>query len=227
MLQSRNLSAVLAQSIQCTPVSDLSFSHKSILSSILITLNGQPVASSHTSKPPSPPRAETSSSELSDYDPLDESSSQKFLYSGRNPVRSVGTPNSTPGTNSYGSLKGQPYQITRVMKTKIYALFASSVWREYQEAGINFSSSQSDQLKTDSSLSSKDEIYTNYHDWITVKTEDEINIVISPVNLKSTASQLLLILVADEECPLGFLLKKLQETVKVLEEGLDKYRVVS
>lgn len=58
-----------------------------------------------------------------------------------------------------------------------------------------------------------------------MKTEDATQILIKPVNLPSTASQLLLVLVADEGCPLGLLLKKSQETVNVLEEGLHTYKV--
>jgi hypothetical protein len=109
------------------------------------------------------------------------------------------------------------------MKTKVYALLASSIWHTYQKLDLDTNGSAPVELRREPGV--EDANFSNSHDWICVKTEDATQILIKPVNLPSTASQLLLILVADEGCPLGLLLKKSQETVKVLEEGLHTYKV--
>lgn len=138
---------------------------------------------------------------------------------------------SITGTAAGSSEGSQPYQVSRSMKTKVYALFAFSAWQEYQRAGMGHVTAASDAKRVAGDVDQvqvdeeSEQSYSNQHDWICFKTEDATHMLITPVNLESTSSQLLLILVADEECPLGLILKKAQETVKVLEEGLDKYRV--
>lgn len=221
MLQSRNLSAVLAQPIQYSASSGLSSSSNSIVSSILISLNGQPIASSHSGK--APPLSYSAPSTLFDnasiQDPECESLNPYRRKTARTGSVSSGASSSAEILNN-GSLKEQPYNISRAMKTKIYALFASSAWKEYQQANINCEETKS------TSLGSKNGQSSAQNEWIAVKTKNATSILIKPVNLKSTESKLLLVLIADEECPLGFMLKKLHETVDVLEEGLDKYRVI-
>lgn len=223
MLQSRNLLGVLSQVIQSEKISD-SEPRSSIVSSILITVSGLPIASYHANRTPSPPRTSRFSTLAHD-----ESTAEAVLGRGHYEHPTLASASSS---NSAGSSSGtQPYEVSRSMKTKVYALFASSAWQEYQRAGMGHVTAASDAKRDggeveDFQVNQESEpSYSNQHDWICFKTEDATQILITPVNLQSTSSQLLLILVADEGCPLGMILKKSQETVKVLEEGLDKYRV--
>lgn len=224
MLQSRNLLGVLSQVIQTEKTSD-SEPRSAIVSSILITVSGQPIASYHANRTPSPPRTSRSSA-LAHNDSATEAVVGRGHYD-HAPLASASSSNSA-GSSTDGT---QPYEVSRSMKTKVYALFASSAWQEYQRAGMGHVTAASDAKRDageveDFQVNQESEpSYSNQHDWICFKTEDATQILITPVNLQSTSSQLLLILVADEGCPLGMILKKSQETVKVLEEGLDKYRV--
>lgn len=222
MLQARNLSNVLSQVIQHEKPSE----RHSIVSSILITVSGQPVASYHTNRPPPPPH--TIRSSIRGDDGIDHTQSHD---------QDTAVFNSAASTTSKGSVSSHnshPYQVNRTMKTKLYALFASQAWSKYQQAGMGHITAASDGKRqsdgdegpeTPVEGQEGEQSYANQHDWICFKTEDATRLIITPVNLQSTSSQLLLIVVADDDCPLGLILRKSQETVKVLEEGLDKYRV--
>lgn len=247
MLQSRNLSGVLSQVIQRENPSETE-SNNSIVSAILITVSGQPVASYHANRTPPPPRT-THISSLAVEDKLSSQAADPISSRGRNSNGVAASSNSSTTTTTTNTANtttdptSTPYQVSRSMKTKLYALFASSAWQEYQRAGMGHVTAASDVKRgASSAVVTAEEVeqqqiqvvvvgqeaaqsYYNQHDWICFKTEDATQILITPVNLQTTSSQLLLILVADGECPLGHILKKSQETVKVLEEGLDKYRV--
>lgn len=212
MLQSRNLSAVLSQVIQRQQTtSHGEYPKNSIVSSILITKSGQPVASYHTNRVPPPPH--TVSVESTPVLGPVSSGSDHYPASSKNTISSTSSINET----------SHPYHVNRSMKTKVYALLASSIWNTYQKLDLDTNGSAPVELRREPGV--EDANFSNSHDWICVKTEDATQILIKPVNLPSTASQLLLVLVADEGCPLGLLLKKSQETVNVLEEGLHTYKV--
>lgn len=92
-----------------------------------------------------------------------------------------------------------PYFIDRNMKSKIYSLFAASVWQEY--------------------------LAQSTPNWMSVQTEDAL-FVIHLVQLKSLGedSYMLLILVADRETPIGLVANKAKLTAQSLESGLAEYK---
>ncbi|CAN6623390.1 hypothetical protein TRVA0_009S01750 [Trichomonascus vanleenenianus] len=104
MLRSRNLTAVLSQAVQ----QDRQGS--SIISSILITTNGRPVASFHNTR--DPPKPHTASED------------------------EQGDVASTKSVTSSSSM-ASPYDVDRPMRTKVYGLFASALWDEYARAQDN------------------------------------------------------------------------------------------
>lgn len=92
-----------------------------------------------------------------------------------------------------------PYNVDRTMRTKVYGLFASSTWSEYTKADAGC-------------------------EWLSVRTDDAL-MVIHNVNLKHSGQNLLLVIVADPSTALGLMQKRATETVKVLEEGLEEFKV--
>lgn len=219
MLQPRNLAKVLSGIVEpeCASTNDGDCS--SIISSILVTPSGQPVSSYHINRRPPPPHT-IAPSILSD----DVETTPHLGPTVGHKVDDL-FKSSTPNDSSTSSLSGKalddshPYEISRSMKTNVYSLFASSAWQEYQKAGMGNISLGSGSEESEHNKSS------SQNDWLCFNTEDCTQILISPVILHSSSSQLLLVLVADEGYPLGLMLKKCRETTAILEKGLDTYRV--
>lgn len=249
MLHSRNLSSVLAQSITPNTPPD-----KSIVSSILITPSGQPIASYHSKRPPPPPKTLPTTPYLYDSLGLGEPSIPDHHITQFNP-NGIDTGDGVDLLDT-----SSPFQVTRSGKTKVYSLFASSAWKEYQEAGMgkpvftqvtgrnnksnrktaghksgkhgkkSKHSSNDDQPRSNNeSLEDAQKQREHLREWISFITDDSSSngaiIFIMGLRLKSSGCQLLLVLVGDGDCPLGIILKKAEETAVVLEEGLDTYRI--
>lgn len=141
MLHSRNIYSILAQTISSDSSPD-----RSIVSSILITLSGQAIASCHSSRPPPPAKTSPATYQfLHDY--------ENNLISPNGIVRNrptfprshdINDPNSSPVDTSIPNrnldcpshLQGD-FHVSRSGKTKLYALFASSAWKTYQQAGMS------------------------------------------------------------------------------------------
>lgn len=202
MLQSRNLSNVLSQVVHPQKAER----QTSIYSSILITVSGQPIASYHAKRPVEEANGQAQPPHYEDASTINSSASGH-------------------SKESAAQDKSYRYNVNRTIKTKLYSLFASQAWSKYQQAGMGRISTNGDGKGSEYSPNSDDRNYANQHDWICFRTDDATNLLITPVNLQSTSSQLLLVVVSHESCPLGIVLKKSQETVKVLEDGLDNYRV--
>lgn len=179
MLQARNLSAVLAQSIHSTNNN----SPSQVFSSILCTSSGTPVASSHSSIP----QILTTRSQPGSYSQLRSNS-----------TASLTSASSSSTSSSLSTTSSMQYALNRPLKTKVYCLFASSLWTKYYRP-------------------------RDKRSWVSVLTDDAL-LLILPVHLASSSLQLL-VLVAELGAPLGSLLRKAQETVRVLESGLQNYKI--
>lgn len=87
----------------------------SVVSSILITLSGQPIASHHLRRPPPPLRLTIPKTPaFGDHDAIPGLPDQSDEV--ENPVI--------------------PFHVSRSGKTRVYSLFASTAWKEYQRAGM-------------------------------------------------------------------------------------------
>uniref|UniRef100_A0A060T7M5 ARAD1B20658p n=1 Tax=Blastobotrys adeninivorans TaxID=409370 RepID=A0A060T7M5_BLAAD len=142
-----------------------------IISCILTTTSGRPVTSFHNTRPPPVPHAHHVHHEQHNRDESDEASSV--------------------------SSDSNPYKLDRVLKTKVYGLFAASLWEEYSNGSGGAK-------------------------WTAVTTEDAL-LVVRPIEIKS--DKLLLLLVADPVTPLGLVVNKSKETAAVLEQGLYNFKV--
>lgn len=220
MLQARNLSAVLAQSIHQSPVSHPSSGLSShIFSSILCTSSGLPVASSHSAVPQllkchqhqhqNQKHQQLSQTDPSSFQLRSNSISSLNSHSSSNSSSSSSTSNSaSTSTSTASSSYSMQYALDRPLKTKVYCLFASSLWSKFYRPSNNSQGKRN---------------------WVSVIT-DEALLVILPVHSASTSvssssSLQLLVLVAELGSPLGILLRKAQETVSVLEAGLQNYKI--
>lgn len=108
----------------------------------------------------------------------------------------------TPHTCHDEDDKEAPYNVDRSMKTKVYSLFASSVWGMYSKANW-----ESDGTR-----------------WVSALTDDAL-LVVHNVTLAGSGQNLLLVVVADPSTALGLVQKKASETASVLEEGLSDFKV--
>lgn len=108
-------------------------------------------------------------------------------------------PHAGNGTTTTDKQTAAPYNVDRTMRTKVYGLFASSTWSEYTKADAGC-------------------------EWLSVRTDDAL-MVIHNVNLKQSGQNLLLVIVADPSTALGLMQKRATETVKVMEEGLEDFKV--
>lgn len=136
MLHSRNLYSVLAQCISQDASAD-----GSIVSSILITLSGQTIASYHSNRPPPPPKNILHTYRFSDepddivVSPSNTVKNKSHLYSDSHADNKNQSIPQNELLNDDQQLSN--FQVTRAGKTKVYALFASSAWQQYQQAGMN------------------------------------------------------------------------------------------
>lgn len=233
MLSSRNLSALLAQAL--TPEQDEE--KISIVSSILITPAGETIASQHL-KQRIPPRPTNSSlfnsqgidsSNSSTHNAINDSSTSRDSHSF---VSNSDAPESSASNGFHKTLHhnndvSSPFNVSRSGKTKVYTLFASSLWKEYLNAGLG-TQIKSPYLSKSAPESPNNKAYSNHH-WISVITDDNSGpgtiIFIMQIKLPYSSEGLLLVLIADANYPQGLILKKAEETVVLLEEGLQNYKI--
>ncbi|VVT56206.1 uncharacterized protein SAPINGB_P004893 [Magnusiomyces paraingens] len=275
MLHSKNLSSVLAQTLTAGNEHDSG----AIVSSILITLSGQPISSHHLKRPPPPSPPFSTINHISPGGRISSSHDTNSMDSTHIIINEDDEDEEDDKITDGG--RAIPFHVSRSGKTKVYSLFASTAWEEYRRAGMgqqiftqqpqnlrdgtrsasrsagssgrhgssrsskhgkrSKSTANDDYRKPGSSgsgistnigsINSSDtlEKQTNTRDWISFITNDMSNsgviIFIVAIHLKASGGKLLLVLIADGDCPFGIISKKGQEAAAVLENELDTYNI--